>query len=517
VSKTILITNICLSNRSGTEVVVEQLADGLRRRGHLPLLFSPQLGPLADGLRARGHLVADTPAGFPFRPDLIHAHHTGPAMAAIAAHPGVPALFVCHDAGSAFDARPTHPRLHRVFAVDERCRARLVADGLDASAVELLPNAVDLSRIPARAALPERPRTAVAFTKQSAHLDVLRRACATANITLSEFGFGTGRMVDQPEQIFAEADLVFATARTALEASAAGAGVIVCDARGCAGFLTRANAEAWLPYNLGAGILARPCGLTEVSASIADWSTSEAVAASTLIRERSGLDRSLDRLEAIYTDMLAKPSIQDEALEAAAVGAFIAGWVPHFDQNAPWRRLADHVAQPSMGSIGEAQNQSLAALAAGVDALATAQSETRELLSATDHAAALRSLDQALQRQLTTLGEGIDALAAIQSQTLGLLISTDGAADRPSHHLDAPPKSGLSTVAEKVDALAATHAEAVSVLIRKMDVVEGHLSANNRVSRIEAILRGLWRRTVPHAIRAPLYRVRRRMLSALVR
>src|SRR5882672_3964245 len=57
VSKTILITNIGLLHRSGTEVVVEQLADGLRRRGHRPILFAPYLGPLAESMRERGFLV----------------------------------------------------------------------------------------------------------------------------------------------------------------------------------------------------------------------------------------------------------------------------------------------------------------------------------------------------------------------------------------------------------------------------------------------------------------------------
>jgi hypothetical protein len=160
-----LITNIALSGRSGTEVVVEQLADGLRRRGHRPIMFAPQLGPLAEEMRARGHFVTDKPAGLPFRPDIIHAHHTGPAMAALAAHSDVPALFVCHDATSGFDAVPLHPRVRRIFAVDERCRARLVTEGTEAAAVQLLPNAVDLLRIPPRALLPAQPMRAVVFYK----------------------------------------------------------------------------------------------------------------------------------------------------------------------------------------------------------------------------------------------------------------------------------------------------------------------------------------------------------------
>ena len=232
-SLTILITNIVLADRSGTEVVVEQLADGLRRREHRPVVFSPHHGGLAEQMRARGHVVIDRRDACPWRVDVIHAHHIGPAMAALAAHPGVPALFGCHDATAPFDTLPPHPRVRRVFAVDERCRARMVSDGAEPATVVLLPNAVDLARVPLRTrSLPARPLRAVTLTKHGGHLPILREACTTAGISLDEVGSGPARMTERPELALANADLVFATARSALEAAAAGAGVVVCDARG---------------------------------------------------------------------------------------------------------------------------------------------------------------------------------------------------------------------------------------------------------------------------------------------
>lgn len=343
-SRAILLTNIVLAGRSGTEVVTDQLADALRRRGHQVMVFTPQAGALAEAMRARGHVVVTEPAALPRRPDIIHAHHTGPAMAALAAHPGVPAIFVSHDATAPFDAAPLHPAVRRIFAVDERCRARLVADGVPAGAVGLLPNGVELSRIPPRAVpLPARPRRAVVLAKQGAHLPAVRAACAAAGIATDEFGPGPGRMTDTPEALFAATDLVFATARAALEAAAAGAGVVVCDARGCAGFLTRARAEAWLPWNLGAGVLTDPAAPGPIAAAIAEWSAEEASAASALIRAERDLEALLDRIEVIHAEVLAEGAPTDPAQAAAAVGAFITGWVPSFDLQAPWRRLATAV------------------------------------------------------------------------------------------------------------------------------------------------------------------------------
>jgi hypothetical protein len=69
--------------------------------------------------------------------------------------------------------------------------------------------------------------------------------------------------------------------------------------------------------------------------------------------------------------MIASVAKPDMAAEAAAVAAFITGWVPHFDQHAPWRRLAEQAAQPPLTSpIGQLKI-GLAAVAQKVDALAT--------------------------------------------------------------------------------------------------------------------------------------------------
>ena len=400
--RAILLTNIMLTRRTGTEVVTDQLADGLRRRGHDVMVFTPQAGPLAMQMRARGHVVVTDPAALPRRPDIIHAHHTGPAMAALAAHPGVPAVFVSHDATAPFDAAPPHPAIRRIFAVDERCRARLVADGVPAEAIGLLPNAVDLSRIPPRAApLPARPARAVVLAKQGAHLPAIREACAAAGLAIEEYGRGPGRMTDVPEALFAAADLVFATARAALEAAAAGAGVIVCDARGCAGFLTRARAEAWLPWNLGAGILAHPAAPGPIAAAIAEWSAEEAASASAIIRGERDLEALLDRIEAIHGEVLGAGEVVDPAQAAAAVGAFIAGWVPNFDLQAPWRRLA-------VAAGGASQAPSLAEILPGQ--VATLGEQVSRLAG---HQAAIAPALEALRAEVSASAARDDAIEAL--------------------------------------------------------------------------------------------------------
>lgn len=455
---TVLITNIALWGRSGTEVVVEQLADGLRRRGHRPVMFAPALGHLAEEMLARGHYVVDRPSALPWKPDVIHGHHTGPTMAAMAACPGVPSLFVCHSSTAPFDAAPRHPRLRRLYAVDERCRARLVSDGAPPGDVLLLPNAVDLSRIPARASgLPTRPRRALALTKHGAHLPALRAACAAAGIALEEYGHGAGRMTATPEALFAEADLVFATARSAMEAAAAGAGVVVCDARGLAGFLTHDRARAWLPWNLGAAVLREPTEPATVAAAIAEWSAEEATRASALLRAEHSLDALLDRLEGIYAGLLDAPA-PAPSLEAAAVGDFLAAWVPSFDAAAPWKALADSVLGQPRPLPFDVQEH--------IRASAAAQERMRA------------SLEQLAERQ-------------------GLVAAERDALARQNQH-----GSELSDLMRGMQELRVGQEE----LRREL--------RNGVLARAYAFATAVWRRLVPRAVRAPLHRARRKLMDA---
>ena len=107
----------------------------------------------------------------------------------------------------------------------------------------VIQNAIDLRRIPPRTRpLPERPQRALIFTKNTSHIPFVEEACRRAGIAVETLGRSVGRVVLDPERELVEHDLVFATARSALEAIASGAATIVMDARGIAGMATRANA-----------------------------------------------------------------------------------------------------------------------------------------------------------------------------------------------------------------------------------------------------------------------------------
>src|SRR3569623_1926149 len=144
----ILLTNGLLARGTGTETLVRDLAPALRRRGHEVVCYAPELGWMAGRVRATGTPVVDSVAALQEKPDVIHGHHSGPTMIALARFPDVPAVFVCHDWSALHDEPPLHPRIRRYLYVRHVLRERLVSEaGVAPDLVRFWGNCVDLHRL----------------------------------------------------------------------------------------------------------------------------------------------------------------------------------------------------------------------------------------------------------------------------------------------------------------------------------------------------------------------------------
>lgn len=188
---TVLITNIAFSFRSGTEIVVDQLARGLSQRGHRPIVFSPYMtGAMAKALRLQGIAVVDRLAHVGGVPDVIHGQHNVTTVMAMTAFPECPVVFSCHDFDAPKDQPPLVPRIRRYIAVDEICRERLLNDGVPDEKIVLLYNAIDLKQYQRRDPLPVRPRNVLVLTKGSHHLAAVQSAVESAGMTLEGLGSG---------------------------------------------------------------------------------------------------------------------------------------------------------------------------------------------------------------------------------------------------------------------------------------------------------------------------------------
>lgn len=309
----VLLVNVVLTGRTGTEVVCCEMARGLRQRDHKVSIFVQQTGPAADQLLREGfHVTSDIESVT--TPDVIQANQNYPLLEAVARFPQVPAIAICHDSTAWFNEPIDLTSIRRYLAVDLACRDRIVSRLPHLiERVGILHNAVDLERFRQRGLLPETPKRALIITKNAKGLDTLCSACEQRGIVVDIVGPAVGREVDDLPSRLRDYDLVFATARSALEAIAAGCAVIVVDGRGFAGLCTSRVVADWRDNNFGLRLLSRDISLDAISTEIDRFDPADARWVSDFIRKHASLELCLDRLEAIHRDVIEAGVTADSA------------------------------------------------------------------------------------------------------------------------------------------------------------------------------------------------------------
>ena len=343
----ILLTNVALWTRSGTELFTCELARGCRRRGHEVAVYTRKAGSLADGLRADGVSVCESLEALPWRPEVLHTQHTLEALAAIGRFPDVPATYVCHDARSWIDSAPPLSSIGRYVAVDELCRERVAREaGIASGQVTLIPNGVDCETFaPRRDPLPEKPRRALVFVsgaRHARHVDAVREACRRVGLPLDEAGPAVGRPVAAPQELLPRYDLVFTKARGALEAMAVGCAVILVGPDGLGSIVRPEAFDEQRRWNFGRGLLRE--GDYGPEALVEDIRAYDAEAARQLqarVRTECGLEPMIDAYLGLYEELLAHPPPASSGLPVAWLGRFAhhaAEWSQPFSDHLPASR-----------------------------------------------------------------------------------------------------------------------------------------------------------------------------------
>ncbi|MEO7143114.1 MAG: glycosyltransferase [Bryobacteraceae bacterium] len=314
----ILITNVGILCRTGTEIVAMDLARGLARAGHSPMIWAPQVLPsIVAGVVAEGIPVVTRLEDPPAPPDVIHGHHHMETVAALRHFPGTPAIFVIHSGAAWYDAPPRHGAIRRYVAVDEFCRERMDdAPWADPHRVSIILNAVDMRRFRPRPPLPARPRRALIFSNyagEDTHREPVERACRDLGIAIDSAGSGVGRQSATPEALLPGYDLVFAKARCAIEAMSVGCAVVLCDTTGLGEMVTSANVRKLRPWNFGFRCLRRALDPELIAEEILRYNAADARAVSGFIGRDAMLESAVERYVALYRKTLAEgPPPPDE-------------------------------------------------------------------------------------------------------------------------------------------------------------------------------------------------------------
>jgi hypothetical protein len=323
----VLITNIQLNSRTGTELYVRDLATQLQIRGHEPVVFTQMPGVISDEIRRAGIRVIDDLNAAEV-PDVIQGHHTMQTIGAVVRFPEVSALFVCHDAMRWHDNPPKVSSIRRWIGVDANTLERILESGVERSRTDVIQNGVDIDRFLRRDPLPTRPARALVFCNEAVRgrsLSAVRLACRRMGIALDVKGSGVGDSIDRPELVLPGYDLVFAKARCALEAMATGAAVILFDGRHIGALVTRATVSALRLGNFGAWTIAEEPTPRSVQERIADYDSDDASSVTDWIRDQASLSRMVDELERTYRDITTEVWTRDEEADRREIVRLI-GW-----------------------------------------------------------------------------------------------------------------------------------------------------------------------------------------------
>jgi hypothetical protein len=312
----VLITNIWLREFAGTETYVRELALELKKRGHLPMVYSPQISPAWRAL-VPGVAAVDDLGQLPAKPDIIHGHHNAPVAAAAAFFPEVPVIFVSHSAAdflAEYERPVVSPRIARYVAVDECVKASLLETaGAPREKIRVIYTFVDTARFaPRPAPLPPQPQKALVFSnytfqdeEKQACIRQVRTACGRCGVTLDVLGMGTANYTPHPETVLVKYDLVFAKDKCALEALAVGCAVILCDGLFGAGeMVTPENFDHCRRFNFGKHLLSRPAEAEALLREIAKYDPRAAARAGKRARKECSLTSAVDELTALYRQVL---------------------------------------------------------------------------------------------------------------------------------------------------------------------------------------------------------------------
>ena len=304
----VLIANATLATLTGTETYVRDLALGLLRKGHSPIVYAPDLGQIAQELRRATIPVVDNLNSVGTIPDIIHGNHNTELITALLQFENVPAIFFCHSWSDWISSPPVHPRILAYVAVDDTCRDRLVLENaIPEDRVSVRLHAADLERFKPRGPLPAKPARALVFSNNAnhwTHLNPVRAACKRSGIELDVAGAGMNASVAAPESLLGNYDLVFAKGRCALEALTVGTAVILCDAAGTGPLVTTAKLDRLRRLNFGIRTLGEAVDPDLLAQQIALYDAADAAEVSRKVRSSSDLGAVVDDAVHLYCKVI---------------------------------------------------------------------------------------------------------------------------------------------------------------------------------------------------------------------
>lgn len=316
-----------LAEYAGTEIVTMEFALALGARGHEVAVYCPRPGKLVDVLASNGIASVASIADVPWRPDLIHAHHRLPALAALARFADVPCVYMCHGLRPWVESPPLHPQITLYVAVSQKLATHIATRfGIAPDRVRVVNNCVDTKRFSrVRPPIDGPPTRAVLFGQSSftrREIDALDEACGQRGIALDTIGYAYGNPRLNPELFLPDYDIAFAIGRSAIEAMACGCATIPVVPSLAGALVEPDTFDGWADVNFSPRYFttADQIGPAWLDAQLARLDPRSVAAVTARVRSEFSIEACVDALEAIYREASAT-AIEGEC-ENALVAEF---------------------------------------------------------------------------------------------------------------------------------------------------------------------------------------------------
>ena len=314
----ILFSQYALAQRGGSELFVMEVAGELLRRGHSVAVYTGTAGPMAAGLPQLGGVIVGDPRKCPWTPDVIHGQHRMFALKALMAFPSTPAIHYIHGFLPRVEKPFRHPRILRYVTISHGMAKHFAASlGLPPERFEVIHNHIDLERYDEVRTVSEKPRKALVYshaTFSPMQLSVIGEACRERGISLELAGLCNGRVEEHPERLLPNFDLVFAIGRSALEAAACGCGVIPLYGGMVEELLHPDNYSRIRSQNFAVRLsLHEKLSAEWIGRQVDQWDRDAIRSVTRMVREEARLEKTVDRLESIYREVIAAYACSGQA------------------------------------------------------------------------------------------------------------------------------------------------------------------------------------------------------------
>jgi hypothetical protein len=143
-------------------------------------------------------------------------------------------------------------------------------------------------------------------------------------------GLSSGHPCSRPEEILSSYDLVFAKARSALEALASGAAVITCDAEAFGCMVNTDNLDPLRELNFGIRTLNKKIDPETIFNEIEKYDPDDAQKVSRRIRSSADIELVVDKLLALYQQVIEEyaGNVSDQQAEYKSAAAYLSWLSP---------------------------------------------------------------------------------------------------------------------------------------------------------------------------------------------